>query len=146
MARAFLDAVSANGYVPMLYTNADYLSRYFDASLTVDYDVWLAQWPTGTPNLSKPPRTCGIWQYANDGVVPGVTQNVVDLDVAYIDYPSIIGGAPEMNEWEKEKIENRKWVMDNGISDGTRGNDPVTRDEVWAMLKRYDALQGGENK
>ena len=61
----------------MLYTNADYLSRYFDASLAKDYDVWLAQWPTGTPNLSKPPRECGIWQYANDGVVPGITTDAL---------------------------------------------------------------------
>ena len=142
MARAFLDTVKAGGQYPILYTNADYLSRYFDASLTVDYDIWLAQWPSGTPNLSKPPRTCGIWQYANDGVMPGISQNVVDLDVAYIDYPSIIGGET-MTEYEKEIQMAREWAMNKGISDGTRPNDPVTRAEVWVMLRR---LEGGEKK
>ena len=142
MARAFLDTIKAGGKRPMLYTNADYLSRYFDASLTEDYDVWLAQWPAGTPNLSKPPRECGIWQYANDGVVPGITANVVDLDVAYIDYPAILGG-PYMSEYDKEKERARKWVMDKGISDGERGGDNLTREEMWVMLYR---MNGGETK
>lgn len=142
MARAFLDTIKAGGKRPMLYTNADYLSRYFDASLTEDYDVWLAQWPAGTPNLSKPPRECGIWQYANDGVVPGITANVVDLDVAYIDYPAILGG-PYMSEYDKEKERARKWVMDTGISDGERGGDNLTREEMWVMLYR---MNGGETK
>lgn len=30
----------------------------------------------------------------------------------------------------------RRWVMEQGIADGTRGDDPATRGEVWAMLKR----------
>ena len=142
MARAFLDTIKAGGQRPMLYTNADYLSRYFDASLTEDYDVWLAQWPAGTPNLSRPPRECGIWQYANDGVVPGITANVVDLDAAYIDYPAILGG-PYMSEYDKEKERARKWVMDKGISDGERGGDNLTREEMWVMLYR---MNGGEKK
>lgn len=142
MARAFLDTIKAGGKRPMLYTNADYLSRYFDASLAKDFDVWLAQWPTGIPNLSKPPRECGIWQYANDGVVPGVTDNVVDLDVAYIDYPSILGG-PYMSEYDIEKENARKWVMDKGISDGQRGGAALTREEMWVMLYR---MNGGKKK
>lgn len=30
----------------------------------------------------------------------------------------------------------RRWVMERGIADGTRGEEPCTRAEVWAMLKR----------
>lgn len=92
VARAFLEPIEAAGYYPMLYTNADYLSRYFDADLAAKYDIWLAQWPSGTPDLNNPPAAVrgGIWQYANDGVVTGITKNVVDLDACYTDYPSII--------------------------------------------------------
>lgn len=92
VARAFLETIEAAGYYPMLYTNADYLSRYFDADLAAKYDIWLAQWPYGTPDLNNPPAAVrgGIWQYANDGVVTGITKNVVDLDASYTDYPSII--------------------------------------------------------
>lgn len=92
VARAFLETIEAAGYYPMLYTNADYLSRYFDADLAAKYDIWLAQWPYGTPDLNNPPAAVrgGIWQYANDGVVTGITKHVVDLDACYTDYPSII--------------------------------------------------------
>ena len=30
----------------------------------------------------------------------------------------------------------QQWVRDNGISDGSRPQDPITRQEVWVMLKR----------
>lgn len=30
----------------------------------------------------------------------------------------------------------RQWAVEHGIADGTRANDPATRAEVWAMLKR----------
>lgn len=33
--------------------------------------------------------------------------------------------------------EARKWVIDNGISDGTRPKDGLTREEAWEMLRRY---------
>ncbi|SBV99447.1 hypothetical protein KL86CLO1_11199 [uncultured Eubacteriales bacterium] len=34
--------------------------------------------------------------------------------------------------------EDRKWAKDQGISDGTRPDGPVTRAEVWAMLRRLN--------
>ncbi len=50
----------------------------------------------------------------------------------------------EMENAQKQKTDfekAREWVMKNGISDGTRGNEPVTRQQVWAML--YRAAQKG---
>ena len=46
--------------------------------------------------------------------------------------------------------EARTWAMDNGISDGTNPEAPVTREQLAAMLYRYAALKGrdltaGEN-
>lgn len=35
----------------------------------------------------------------------------------------------------------RRWAVEQGIADGTRGEEPATRGEVWAMLKR---LSGGK--
>ncbi len=80
MAKAFLDAVRKSGRQAVNYTNADFLNRYFDAS--VNYPLWLAQWPSGVPALDKPPRDCLIWQYSANGTVPGINGDV-DLDVYY---------------------------------------------------------------
>ncbi len=39
----------------------------------------------------------------------------------------------ELSDWAKEAY---KFVTDNGISDGTRPKDYVTREELWTMFKR----------
>lgn len=39
-------------------------------------------------------------------------------------------------EDETKFPEAREWVMSQGISDGTSPKDPVTREQVWAMLHR----------
>ena len=44
---------------------------------------------------------------------------------------------PECSEWAEEA---QQWVYENGISDGTRPKDTVTREEVWTMLYRYNNL------
>lgn len=136
VARAFLDTIESAGYYPMLYTNADYLTRYFDADVAQKYDIWLAQWPASTPNLEKPPAAVrgGIWQYANDGVVTGITAHVVDLDACYTDYPSIISEM-EVNQviyHTREDVEAaaRGWgletfdkLVDRGYLRGVAPND-----------------------
>lgn len=39
----------------------------------------------------------------------------------------------EVSSWAKDA---QAWVMEQGISDGKRPQDPVTRQEVWTMLHR----------
>lgn len=88
MCRAFCDAVKSAGYTPMVYTNPAYLSSYFDAAIPTDYDLWLAKWPGGTPDLGSPPADYGqpaIWQYTSSGSVAGVSGRV-DMDAVYKDY------------------------------------------------------------
>mgnify|MGYP001159215432 CR=1 FL=1 len=40
------------------------------------------------------------------------------------------------NGWREEFDRARKWVVEQGITDGSRPQDPVTREEVWVMLYR----------
>lgn len=146
-ARAFLEDIEAARYYAMLYTNSDYLKRYFDQDLAKRYDVWLAMWQAN-PNLNdKPTQAGGIWQYSDTGNVPGISARV-DLDAAYYDYPGIIsanglnqpsGQEPELPEAERA----RQWAIAAGITDGENPDSPVTRGQVWTMLYR---MNGGEKK
>jgi lysozyme len=48
----------------------------------------------------------------------------------------------EMKDVVKQQVVSsfqkaQTWVKENGISDGSRPKDPVTREEVWEMIKRY---------
>lgn len=147
-ARAFLGDIEAAKYYAMLYTNADYLSRYFDAELAKRYDVWLAKWPANPDPNKKPPEAGGIWQYSNTGSVDGISVRV-DLDAAYYDYPGIIeknglnqpAAAPEPKPELSEAELARAWAMERGISDGENPDSPATRGQVWTMLYR---MEGGE--
>jgi len=49
--------------------------------------------------------------------------------------PTLQNPAPadEVSAWAREA---RDWAVSRGITDGTRPKDPVTREEVWAMLYR----------
>ena len=101
IAKAFLDRVESRGYYAMLYTNIDFWNRGF-GNLSSKYDIWLAQW-----KVSKPSKSCGIWQKSSEGKVKGINGNV-DLDIAYKDYPVIIKNMKKKEEKEDEKKEENK--------------------------------------
>lgn len=132
---AFCGTVEAAGYYAMNYANPDYLNRYFDET-TLDYDLWLAQWPL-KPNPDKPPRTCGVWQYTSKGKIDGISGNV-DVGAAYHNYPDLIAskglnGLTAKKTWYADA---QAWAVERGITDGTDPDGPVTRAQVWTMLYR----------
>jgi GH25 family lysozyme M1 (1,4-beta-N-acetylmuramidase) len=85
---AFCSAIEKAGYWATMYSNLDYLTNYFDASLLQKYDLWFAN-PVSNPDFTSPPHTCGMWQYSFTGTMDGITGNV-DLDIAYQQYLSLI--------------------------------------------------------
>lgn len=84
MAIAFLKEVKAAGYIPVLYTNRDYLKNYFDMSrITKEVGtvyVWFALYSNTLPALEE--AVADIWQYTSKGKVPGISGNV-DLNNFY---------------------------------------------------------------
>ena len=79
LARAFLDAIKAAGYIPGLYSNCDYAKNMFDLA-QLPYDLWYA-WYNSSCNRSD----AQMWQYSSKGKVNGIPGNV-DLDYALKDY------------------------------------------------------------
>lgn len=79
MAIAFCEEIKRLGYLPMVYTNLDYLNRYFDRS-QLPYDLWYAQYASAASVADKE-----IWQYSSKGSVPGIAGNV-DMNHGYKDY------------------------------------------------------------
>lgn len=87
MAIAFLKAVKDAGYIPVIYTNKDYLKNYFDMSrITAELGqvyVWYARY---TSSLSSGElEAVDIWQYTSSGKIPGVPGKV-DLNKFYTDF------------------------------------------------------------
>lgn len=76
-ANTFLSNVQKRGYIPMLYTNLDFIKKGFD-KIVPYYQIWLAQW-----NSAKPSVNCAVWQKTNKGTIKGINGNV-DVDL-YLD-------------------------------------------------------------
>lgn len=147
MTQMFCDTIEKAGYYCMLYANPDFINRYF-GNLANRYDLWLAQWPIKV-DVTKPPRTCGIWQWGSSKVA-GINGDV-DTNEAYKDYVNIIknNGLNNLKPVEPEPTPSKPtttkpwytecmtWAKNNGINDGTRPTETATRAEVTQMLYNY---------
>ena len=84
IVRSFCDRIESKGYYAMFYTNRNFLDTYLDTELTKRYAFWYARYTNAYDGTD-----CGIWQYSSTGSIPGISENV-DLDLGYVDYPSVI--------------------------------------------------------
>lgn len=82
--RSFCSRAEALGYYAMFYSNRNFLNTYFPADLSDRYALWYAYY-----NSRFDGTNCGIWQYTDQGTVPGIT-GAVDLDEGFVDYPTVI--------------------------------------------------------
>ena len=107
---AFLGVIEKAGYFGMIYMSAYYLQKIYNyaPARVAKFAAWVAQYASACTYTGK----VGIWQhgvigsygtkgkdYTIDGTVPGVGANC-DVNVCYVDYPSIIKGAG-LNGWSK---------------------------------------------
>lgn len=78
MAIAFLKVVKEAGYIPVIYTNRDYMINYFDLDrITAEVGevyVWYARYTTTLP--ASEADMADVWQYTSSGRIPGVSGNV----------------------------------------------------------------------
>lgn len=98
MAIAFLTKVKDAGYIPVIYTNKDYLNKYFDMDKIVKalgkVYVWYARY---TYSLSAAEiDLADIWQYTSSGVVPGISGKC-DINIFYTDF-EMVSSVPAQRE------------------------------------------------
>ena len=80
---AFCDRIKSAGYRPMLYCNPNWLCNYLHKDKLINkYDICLANW-----GVSAPSYNCAIWQYSENGSVPGISGSV-DMNWIFKDYTS----------------------------------------------------------
>lgn len=90
MAIAFLNTVKEAGYIPVIYTNRDYLRNYFDMERIIKevgtVYVWYARYCSTLPASEE--DIPDIWQYSSKKRIPGVSGNV-DMNKFYTDFESV---------------------------------------------------------
>ena len=85
LVTAFCGELEKAGYFAGLYISRSPLQNYITAEVASRYALWIAEYGSKC-NYGG---SYGMWQYTDKGSVPGVSDNV-DLDICYVDYPTII--------------------------------------------------------
>jgi GH25 family lysozyme M1 (1,4-beta-N-acetylmuramidase) len=79
---AFCDTVKTAGYTPMVYFNPNQSRKQMYLAELTDYDFWLAMYS----DQMDYPYKVDMWQYTNQGSVPGISGNVdINLFFPYDD-------------------------------------------------------------
>ena len=76
----FLQIIEASGYRPMVYFNRTQSWKYLNLEELKDYDFWLAAYT----QRMKFPYKIQMWQYTDNGKVPGVT-GPCDINIYFPD-------------------------------------------------------------
>lgn len=113
------------GYYAAIYASKSWFDTKLNSSRLNRFDKWIAWWNKGA---SFDKNIYGIWQYTSSGSVNGISGNV-DMNEAYKDYPSIIGGgSPTNNEPTGSTLDLAVGVMNGNYGDGeTRKNNLGSR-------------------
>ena len=78
-AVVFLERVKSAGYVPVLYSNQDWLINKLNYERMRVYKLWYA-----APDVSSPRYSPAIWQYSWKGRIPGISGDV-DMNECFDD-------------------------------------------------------------
>lgn len=150
---AFCETMENAGYYVGIYGSAvsGFKERMDDSKLT-PYAHWVAQYSSKCSYKGD----YGIWQYSSKGSVDGISGNV-DLDYAYVDYPTIIknGG---FNGYTKSKTDGStptapapttptKTVdeLAQEVLDGKWGNGTDRKNRLTAAGYDYSTVQAKVN-
>lgn len=91
LALVFLDVIGQRGYAPMFYASRNEMegdAQWQISRIAPKYKVWVAQYPTQPYPQTESSSYTGqhaMWQYTNNGTVPGISQKV-DVNIAYFGY------------------------------------------------------------
>lgn len=95
-AIAFLEQIEERGYTPMFYASKNEMegeAKWETSRLQSRYKIWVAQYP-GVPypqtEQSSYTGKHDMWQYTNNGTVPGISKPV-DMNVAYFGFKETQG-------------------------------------------------------
>ena len=86
-AIAFCETLENAGYYVVIYGSDLYgFKDRMEIDRLKDYDKWVARYGSEPQYVKE----YGMWQYSSTEHIDGITENSVDKNVAYKDYPSII--------------------------------------------------------
>ena len=105
---AAMKKLDESGYYAGVYSSESWFNKLISPDSCGGTDhVWMAKWMDSRTLSQNLTAVCGLYQYSDQGYIDGIPARV-DLDVCYLDYPSLI-----------------RSLGKNGFpAEGTGGDDP----------------------
>lgn len=136
MAVAFLRKVKELGYIPVIYSNKDYLKNYFDmdkiTSQVGHVYLWYARYASAITAAER--NKAHIWQYTSKDRIPGVNGNV-DMNEFYTDFETVSKETEENSQCNINVLNFQKAANLDGYRD-MNGN-PLVEDGKDGPKTRY---------
>lgn len=141
MAAAFLEVVVNAGFIPVLYTNKDYMDNYFDVKQIQDHFaekvyIWYARYTKSLNNSEK--LIADVWQKSSTGRIEGISGNV-DINEFYTGFNDI---KPKPID-EIDNGLNLRYFQTAANNDGYRDADgkPLNVDGINGVRTQYVCRQ-----
>ncbi len=136
MAIAFLEVVVNGGFIPVLYTNKDYMDNYFDIEQIKNHFaekvyIWYARY-TNSLNSSEM-QLADIWQKSSTGKVNGINGNV-DINEFYTEFNDV---KPKPADKEKGQLDVKYFQL-AANNDGFRDYE--------GQLLQVDGINGAKTQ
>lgn len=117
MINAYCKKVEDAGFIPMVYANRTWLTKYMDLS-KISYDVWFAAYPENRVYVPVGGSKTTIWQSSEKGVVKGI-KGQVTTEFSWKVYG---GGNPSQKNAGKSSSGSNSVSTSSGTSQKTSGN------------------------
>ncbi len=141
MAIAFLETVVKAGFIPVLYTNKDYMDNYFSIDQIRDnfaeqVYIWYARYTKSLDSSER--QIADIWQKSSTGQVDGISGNV-DINEFYTEFKDI---KPKPAERDKGAL-NVKYFQLAANNDGYRDYEgkPLKTDGINGVRTQFVCRQ-----
>ena len=121
MINAYCKKVEDAGYIPMVYANRTWLTKYMNLS-KISYDVWFAAYPENRVYVPVGGSKTTIWQSSEKGVVKGI-KGQVTTEFSWKVYG---GGNPSQKNAGKRGSGTNSASTSSGTSQKTSGNTGTT--------------------
>ena len=128
VAEAFMSTVEKAGYFVGLYMSKSYLETYITEAVRNRYAVWVAHYGVSKTTYSG---QFGMWQKSDTGVISGISDNKVDLDECYADYPAVIqsaglNGFPKTEKISETVTSEKETIQITAVKDGKTYSGTLT--------------------
>lgn len=128
------------GYYAAIYASKSWFDTKLNSSKLNRFDKWMAWWYSQASSKFDH-NVYGLWQYTSSGKVNGISGNV-DMNEAFKDYPSIIGGgnqsAEQTTETTKNELTGSTLDLAVGVMKGDYGDGETRKNNLGS---RYNEVQ-----